>query len=98
MSIDRDALVAALEAERLRPIPPRPPHRQPGIDPDALAELLDEVAGPPTRQQAAAAARMEDYVFLRDANETAEAAAARVGIRPKTAQVNYEPHYRRGHQ
>lgn len=96
MSLDRDALVAALEAERLRPIPPRPNRPQPPIDPDALAELLDEVAGPPTRQQVAAAERMEDYVFLRDANETRDAAAARVGIRPKTARVTYEPHYRRG--
>lgn len=88
-------LVRALEAERLRPVPPRPPRRMPGIDRAALEELLDEVARP-TAHQRAAAGRFEDYAFLRDLDEPLEAAAARVGIRPKTARSYYEPAYRRG--
>lgn len=96
MSGDRDALVAALEAERLQPVPPRPPQRLPGIDPDALHDLLDEAASrEPTMQQREAAARLEDYTFLRDAGEDMEAAAARVGISIVTARKTYEPRYRK---
>lgn len=94
MSVDREALVAALEAERLRPIPPRPNR----IPSETLADVLDEVAREPTQQQAKAAARMEDYTFLRAVGEPVEAAAARVGISPATARKNYEPHYRKGTQ
>lgn len=94
MTPDREALVRSLEAERLRPTPPRPSR----IPTESLADVLGEVAREPTQQQAEAAARMEDYTFLRDSGETAEAAAARVGITPATARSKYEPHYRRGLQ
>lgn len=94
MTDDPAELVRALEAERLRRVPPRPPRRMPSIDRAALDELVEEATGrEPTMQQTEAAARLEDYAFLRDMNEDIEAAAARVGIRVATARRKYEPLY-----
>ncbi|GAA2298469.1 hypothetical protein GCM10010402_66370 [Actinomadura luteofluorescens] len=92
---DTTDLVRALEAERLHPVPP-PPHR-PGrrMPPEALAEVLEEAAGEPTQQQTEAAARLEDYMFLRDQDEDLEIAARRVGISPATARKSYEPQWRK---
>ena len=88
----------ALEAERLRAVPPPWPRRAHRIPLEALADVLDEVAGEPTQQQTEAAARLEDYTFLRDQDEDIELAAARVGISPATARKRYEPLYRKGKQ
>lgn len=97
MSVDRDALVAALEAERLRPVPPprrfRPDPRRKAPS-EQLAELLAEVAQADGRTRAVrgpADGRREDYEFLRLHNVPIEEAAMRVGIGVEQARAVYEP-------
>lgn len=63
----------------------------------ALAVVLadqvpDREARP--RRQSQAAARMEDYAFMRSTGASVAEAAARLGIRERHALRAYEPHYR----
>ena len=96
MTADPHARAAELEAERLRPVPPRP--TLPAITPEDLANVLAEAFPTPHPHRTQAEARQEDYAFLRAHREGVEAAAVRVGIRSTTARQKYEPRFRKGQQ
>lgn len=89
-----DRLVRALEAERYRPVPPRPRRRvrPPSLarlaTPEQLAAIEAEVAADDGRRNAGpAAGRREDYLFLISQGESEEHAAERVGVSVETART-----------
>ncbi|WP_329520531.1 hypothetical protein [Spirillospora sp. NBC_01491] len=86
--------VRSLEAERLRPVPPPPSRPVRRLTPGEMDELCEAVCPPDDPHpelQSDAAARLEDYAWLRGQGEPIEEAARRVGVQAKTARQKYEP-------
>lgn len=88
-----DRRVRSLEAERLRPVPPREWHPDPrrAASTDRIAELVAEVTSRRPALAQDAPTRREDYVFLRRQGEPIEEAARRVGLSIVQARREYEP-------
>lgn len=85
MSDELAARIRALEAERLRPVPPREWHPDPRrtAPPDRIAAAVAEAA---PASPGDAAYRREEYAFLRDQGVGVTEAARRVGVAMQTAR------------
>jgi hypothetical protein len=93
VSDELDRRIRALEAERLRPVPPREWHPDPrrAAPPGRIAELVAEVTSREPVLAQDAPMRREDYVFLRRQGLDVDEAAERVGVHPDRARREYEP-------
>ena len=66
------------------------------MNPEAEARRRRSLAAATAAKTARAAARAEDYAWLRDNGSTSEDAAATVGITSRLSRVKYERAYQAG--
>ena len=66
------------------------------VSPEAEAIRRRSLAAATAAKTARAAARAEDYAWLRDGGSSPEDAAARVGVTSRLSRVKYEAAYQAG--